>query len=309
MQFDVTILGSNAAIPAHGRFPSAQVLNYNGEVFLIDCGEGSQFRMNDFSIKRARLNNIFISHLHGDHYYGLIGLLNSFHLNWRENPLHIYGPAGLEEIVNVHLKHSRTELRYKIHFHPIEADFPALIYEDKTLTVETIILNHRLPTTGFLFREKKNLRKILVEKIEEYNIPHHIINDIKRGQDFVDEEGNKIPNKELTTDPSPARSYAYCSDTCYTEKFVEQIKGVNLLYHEATFIHEHALRAEETFHTTSKQAGEIARLAEVDKLIVGHFSARYANLDVLQNEAREVFAESYLAIEGTTFAIESSVTV
>ncbi len=309
MQFEVTILGSNAAIPAHGRFPSAQVLNYNGEVFLIDCGEGSQFRMNDFSIKRARLNNIFISHLHGDHYYGLIGLLNSFHLNWRENPLHIYGPSGLEEIVNVHLKHSRTELRYKIHFHPIVADVPTIVYDDNTLTVETIILNHRLPTTGYLFKEKKYLRKILADKILQYEIPHNLINEIKAGADFTDNTGKIIPNQELTVDSVPPRSYAYCSDTCYTENFVEQIRGVNLLYHEATFVHEHEARAMETFHTTSKQAGNIARLAEVDKLIVGHFSARYANLDTLLSETREVFADSYLAIEGTTFAIESSVAV
>lgn len=303
MQFDLTILGSNAAIPAYGRFPSAQILNYNGNTFLIDCGEGAQFRMNDFSIKRARLDNIFISHLHGDHYYGLIGLLNSFHLNWREHPLNIYGPPALEEIINIHLKHSNTQLRYKVHFHHLTADEPRIIYEDLSLTVETIILNHRLPTTGFLFKEKKNLRKIIAEKIAEYNIPHHLINDIKSGEDFTTEQGKVIPNKELTQDPPPARSYAYCSDTSCSESIVEQIRGVNLLYHEATFIHEHEERATETFHTTTKQAGRIAKLADADKLLIGHFSARYPDLDVLLNEAREVFHETYLAEEGKTFSI------
>lgn len=303
MLFDVTILGSNAAIPAHNRYPSAQVLNYNGNSFLIDCGEGAQFRMNHFGIKRAHLDNIFISHLHGDHYYGLIGLLTSFNLNWREHALNIYGPAALEEIINVHLKHSQTELRFKINFHHITADVPKIIYEDSALTVETIILSHRLPTTGFLFKEKKNLRKIIAEKITQYNIPHHLINDIKSGDDFIDEKGNVIANKELTLDPLPPRSYAYCSDTVYTENFVEQIKGVSTLYHEATFIHEHEPRALETFHTTSKQAAKVAKAANAGKLLLGHFSARYENLNLLLSEAQEVFTESFLAEEGKTFSI------
>jgi len=303
MQFDLTILGSNGAIPAFDRHPSSQILNYNGNHFLIDCGEGTQFRLNKFGIKRGRLDNIFISHLHGDHYFGLIGLLTSFNLNWREHDLHIYGPAGLEEIMNVHFKHSATQLKFQIHYHHLLADEPRVIYEDHFLQVETIILKHRLPTTGFLFKEKKGLRKILSEKIAEHNIPHVAIPDIKRGSDFTDADGKVIPNSELTTDPHSQRSYAYCSDTVFTENYMEQIKGVDLLYHEATFVDEHTARALETFHTTSRQAANIAKGAEAKKLVIGHFSARYENLDLLLNQAKEVFPETYLAKEGTVFEI------
>jgi ribonuclease Z len=303
MQFDLTILGSNGAIPAHDRHPSSQILNYNGNHFLIDCGEGTQFRLNKFGIKRGRLDNIFISHLHGDHYFGLIGLLTSFNLNWREHPLHVYGPAGVEEIMNVHFKHSQTQLRFPIHYHHTTDDEPRVIYEDHFLQVETIILRHRIPTTGFLFKEKKGLRKILSDKISEHNISHTDIPDIKKGADFTDAQGKVIPNAELTADPHSPRSYAYCSDTVFTESFVEQIKGVNLLYHEATFIDEHAPRASETFHTTSRQAAQVAKQSNAGKLVIGHFSARYDNLDVLLQQSKEVFPETYLAIEGTVFEI------
>jgi ribonuclease Z len=303
MQFDVTILGSNAAIPAYNRHPTSQVLNYNGNLFLIDCGEGTQFRMSEFGIKRGNLNNIFISHLHGDHYFGLVALLTSFNLNRREHPLFIYGPLGLEEIIQVHFKHSLTKLSYKIHFMPVFIDEPKVIYEDHALTVETIILTHRLPTTGFLFKEKKNLRKIIADKITEYNIPHHKINDIKRGEDFITETGKEISNTELTIDPPSPRSYAFCSDTVYIESFIEQIKDVSTLYHEATFIHEHEERAAETFHTTTKQAAKVAENANAGKLLIGHFSARYEDLNLLLNESKEVFPNTLLAEEGKTFAI------
>ena len=303
MQFDLTILGSNGAIPAYDRHPSSQILNYNGNHFLIDCGEGTQFRLNKFNIKRGKLDNIFISHLHGDHYFGLIGLLTSFNLNWREHPLHIYGPAGLEEVMNVHFKHSSTQLKFQIHYHHVVADEPRVIYEDHFLQVETIILKHRLPTTGFLFKEKKGLRKILGEKILEYNIPYAQIPDIKKGEDFTDAHGKKIPNAELTVDAHEPRSYAYCSDTVFIESFVEQIKGVGLLYHEATFVDEHEARALETFHTTSRQAATVAKKANAGKLVIGHFSARYENLEPLLSQSREVFPETYLAHEGTVFPI------
>jgi ribonuclease Z len=304
MQFEVTILGSNGAIAAYDRFPSAQILNYDGSLFLIDCGEGTQFRMNKFGIKRGRLDNIFITHLHGDHYFGLIGLLVSFNLNWREHPLHVYGPPELEEIIGCQFRASKTALRFEIYFHPIEADKPKIIFDDNTLTVETIILKHRLPTTGFLFKEKKHNRKIIAEKLHQYNISHEKIPGIKAGGNFIDAKGNEIPNSELTSDPAPTRSYAYCSDTIFTESFVEQIKGVGTLYHEATFAEEHAARAEETFHSTSKQAARIATGADAGHLLIGHFSARYEKLDILLAEAREVFKKTHLAEEGKTFAID-----
>src|ERR1019366_330548 len=178
MQFELTILGSNGAIAIHDRHPSAQILDYNGSHFLIDCGEGTQFRMNKFGIKRARLDNIFISHLHGDHCYGLIGLLTSYNLNWRDHPLNIYGPEGLKEMMEVHFKYARTHLKFEINYHVITDDTPRIIYEDHNLEVETIILKHRLPTTGFLFREKPGERKMISEKIKKYNIQHHQIPDI-----------------------------------------------------------------------------------------------------------------------------------
>lgn len=306
MQFDVTILGSNGAIAAFDRFPSAQAIHYNGQVFLVDCGEGTQFRMNKFGIKRGRLDHIFISHLHGDHYYGLIGLLTSFNLNWREHPLHIYAPEGLEEIVKLQFKYSNTQLKFDIHFHTNYTSKSALIFEDKSIIVETLPLIHRIPTCGFLFREKKPPLNIVPEKIAEYNIPFQLINDIKSGADFTTTDGRIISNKMLTTPALPPRSYAYCSDTAYTEQFIEKISGIDLLYHEATFIHEHELRAAETFHTTTKQAASLAKKADVKRLIIGHFSARYENLQMLQDECREVFPETYLAIEGSTFRIDSA---
>lgn len=303
MQFDVTILGSNAAIPAYNRHPSSQVVNYNGNIFLVDCGEGAQFRMNHFGIKRGRLDNIFISHLHGDHFFGLVPLLTSFNLNWREHPLNIYGPPGLKEIIDIHFKYANTTLRYEINFHPIEADTAKVVYEDNMITVETIILKHRLPTTGFLFREKPWRRKIISDKIREHGISHTVINDIKAGADYTKDDGTVVLNNELTLDPPPQRSYAYCSDTIYTESFVEQIKGINTLYHEATFINEHADRAAETYHSTGAQAAKVADAAGVGKLIVGHFSARYEDLSVLHEEAKTVFPETYLGEEGKVFEI------
>ncbi len=303
MQFELTILGSNSASAAYDRHPTSQVLNYNGNIFLIDCGEGTQFRMNKFAIKRGRLDNIFISHLHGDHFFGLIGLLTSFNLNWREHPLNIYGPEGLEEIINVHFKYASTQLKYELHFHTIAADTPRIIYEDHSIEVETIILKHRLPTTGFLFREKTGLRKIDSEKISKYHIPHQKLPGIKRGDDFIEENGNVVPNKKLTFDPAPPRSYAFCSDTAFVESFVEQIKGVDLLYHEATFVEEHAERADETGHSTARQAAKVAALAGAKKLLIGHFSARYEDLDPLLKQAKEVFSNTCLAEEGKVFEI------
>jgi len=303
VQFEVTILGSNGAIPAYNRHPTAQVLTYNGNSFLIDCGEGTQLQMNRYNIKRGRLDNIFISHLHGDHYFGLMGLISSLNLNYRTHPLNIFGPEGLDEIINAHLKWGKTELRYKINFHQLSADIPVQVYEDEFLTVETIILQHRLPTTGFLFREKKGQLNIIREKIQEYRIEVKDIVKIKDGGDFILPDGKIIPNKELTHKPKPPRSYAYCSDTVYTETFLPQIASIDLLYHEGTFAHEHTARAAETMHSTAKQAAIIASKANVKQLLIGHFSARYEDLNILLSEAKTEFLNTSLAIEGETFQV------
>lgn len=303
MHFEVTILGSNGAIPAHNRYPTSQFVNYNGQGFLLDCGEGTQLQMAKYNIKRGRLDHIFITHIHGDHFFGLMGILTSFNLNYREHALHIYGYVGIEEIVRTYFKHAQTVLRYELVFHTVTADVPRLVFENNDLTVESIILDHRIPTTGFLFREKMGMRKIIAAKLEQYHIPIHEIVKIKMGADFARPDGTVIPNAELTHDPSPPRSYAFCTDTRYTESFLEQIRGVDVLYHEATFLHEHRERAAETGHSTTREAATIALKAGVGKLIVGHFSARYEDLSPLLYECKDIFPDTELAIEGHLFSI------
>lgn len=304
MPFELTILGSSSATPTATRHPSAQVLNYNERLFLIDCGEATQIQMIRFKVKMHRINHVFISHLHGDHYLGLMGFISTLNLQGRTAPLHIYGPKELEILIQLQLDFSFTQLRYPIEFHPTDADAPRIIFEDEDLLVETIILSHRVPCTGFVFRQKEQLRKISKEKIIAYDIPVEAMVAIKQGADYVDEStGKVIPNSEITTEPAPAKSYAYCSDTIYDESILPQIRGVDMLYHEATFMHDMLHRAQETFHTTSLQAAQLAEKAAVKQLVIGHFSARYADLIPLLEEAQSVFSNTALAIEGDTYAI------
>ncbi|MBI4929575.1 MAG: ribonuclease Z [Bacteroidetes bacterium] len=301
--FELTILGSSSATPTATRHPTAQVLNVHERFFLLDCGEATQIQLRRFKFKIQRIDHIFISHLHGDHYLGLSGLLGTMHLLGRDKVLHIYSPAGLKEIIDINHYHSKTFLNYDLEFHVLEGKSFAKIFEDDKMTVETIPMNHRIPCYGFLFREKEPLRNIIKEKIEEYNIPVRQIFEIKKGNDFISPDGKRIPNSELTLPPHPPRTYAYCSDTLYNESYIEQIRNVNLLYHEATFADDKAERAIETHHCTAKQAGAIAQKANAKQLIIGHYSARYKDLDVLLNEAKEKFSNTLLAIEGSTFRI------
>lgn len=303
MRFEITILGSSSATPIFNRNPSAQVLNINERLFLIDCGEGTQQQLIKNGIKAQRLNHIFISHLHGDHYLGLVGLLSSLHLYGRIKPLTIFGPPELKEILDIQFKYSQTDLRYPIEFHATQSKCPALIYENPDIRVETFPLEHRIPCTGFRFSEKKRLPKIIRERVEELQIPIDMIPLLKRGFDYTDQHGVIHKAADLTLEPDIPRSYAYCSDTICNWKYIDQIKGVNVLYHEATFMDDMAERAAITFHTTARQAAEVARLAEVKLLLLGHFSARYRELDPLQEEARTVFPNSKLALEGHTFII------
>jgi len=274
---------------------------------MVDCGEGTQFRFIQYGLKPGKLEHIFITHLHGDHFFGLVGLITSMNLNWREQPLHIYGPTGLREIVEVHFKYALTQLKFDLVFHEVSDKEPSIIFDEGNLTVETVPLKHRLPTTGFLFKEKNNLRKILPQKIEEYNIPFDQIGDIKLGASYTTDSGITIPNAELTIAPAHPRSYAYCSDTIFNNVISEQLKGTGLLYHEATFIHEHEARATETFHSTTKQAAQIAKNCAAIQLLIGHFSARYTDLDFLLSESREVFENTELALEGKTFTVPYNV--
>jgi len=301
--FEVTILGCSSATPTSSRNPTAQILNHCERYFLIDCGEATQIQLRKFKFKMQRIDHIFISHLHGDHYLGLPGLLSTMHLLGREKELHIYSPPGLQEIINVGHYHSKTFLKYKTVFHVLEEGSRGIIFEDEKLTVETIPMNHRIPCCGFLFREKKYLRNIIKEKIEEYSIPVQEIPHIKEGKDLITSSGKTISNTELTTDPPEPRSYAYCSDTIYNESYIDQIMNVDLIYHESTFTSEMIDRAKETYHCTAKEAGMIAQKSNVKKMIIGHFSARYRDLSPLLSEAKECFSNTVLAEEGETYAV------
>lgn len=303
MIFSVTILGSNSAIPANGRHPTAQVVNIRNQLFLIDCGEGTQMQMSQFRIKRTKINQIFISHFHGDHVFGLPGLLTSYSLMGRKEPLEIFAPKGLQTMMDVILETSGSHLSYDLIINELDAAVHAKVFENDVVRVYSIPLQHRIPTCGYLFKEKRPLSNIRPEKIGELNIPFSKINDIKNGADFMTASGKVIPNELITFPPKQERSYAYCSDTSYYEKVIPQIKNANLLYHEATFMEHKATIAKERGHATAKEAATIATKAQVDNLLLGHFSSRYIDLNPLLEEAKSVFPNSAIAVEGQIFDV------
>ncbi|KPL17345.1 MAG: ribonuclease Z [Bacteroides sp. SM23_62] len=304
MSFRLTILGSSSALPTSERFPTAQLLNVNERFFLIDCGEGTQMQLRKYRIRLGKIHHIFISHLHGDHIFGIFGLLSSFSLLGREEPLHVFGPEGLEELVLDHLKFFQNDLGFELYFHRIQCRRPALVHEDKNITVLSLPMIHRIPTCGFLFREKPRERNILKEKIIEYNIPVKDIVKIKQGADFILPDGTSIPNALLTLPPPAPRSYAYCSDTRPNKVNIPHLEGVDLLYHEATFAQEDASLAHETFHSTARQAAELAAGAGVGRLLIGHFSSRYKDISLLETEAREIFPGTTLVNDGDRFEVD-----
>jgi ribonuclease Z len=303
MKFELTILGSSSATPIFNRNPTSQALNINERLYLIDCGEGTQQQMLRFDIKASRIDHIFISHLHGDHYLGIVGLLSSLHLNGRTKPLKIYGPPHLKEIIDLQLNYSETTLQYPIEFKFTNVYKAEVILDNQDIIVETIPLDHGIACTGFLFREKKRLRKLLKGKLEEINIPVEFFSALKKGADYVAPDGKVYKNDTLTSDSDQPKTYAYCSDTLCNEMYFRQISETTLLYHEATFLNNMLDRANETRHTTALQAGEIALKTKAKKLLIGHFSARYKTLNELLDEARSVFPETDLAVEGKTFII------
>jgi ribonuclease Z len=303
MKFEVTILGSSSATPVYNRNPTAQLLNCNEKFYLIDCGEGTQQQLIKYGIKASKIDHVFISHLHGDHYFGLIGLLSSMHLNGRTKPMKIFGPEPLLEILNLQFKHSDTNLKYPIEFTAIKADSPACIFENQDLSVETIILNHRIPCTGFKFKEKKRLRKLLVEKLEADQVPLEYYPLLKRGVDLDLPNGTTIVNTDYTIDSNEPKTYCYCSDTLADGSYLDSIMNSTVLYHEATFLHELLDRAIFTHHTTALQAAEIAQQTGASKLLIGHFSSRYKTLQPLLEEAAAVFPNTELALEGITYLI------
>lgn len=303
MSFNVTILGSSGALPAYGRHPSAQLVEIQNRYFLVDCGEAVQMQLMRFQISYQRINHIFISHLHGDHYLGLMGLLFTMHLHRRGADLHIYGHRGLDEIITTQLRYSQSTPSFKIIFHRLEKDVREVIYEDEVMTVETIPLTHKLRCSGFLFREKPKPRRIDKEMLPEGLLIQQIVG-LKKGLDVTDEDGNVLyKNDHLTLPPRKSRSYAYCSDTAFNKKIVEQVAKVDLLYHEATFTKDEEQKAIETLHSTAAQAATIASLAGVSKLLLGHFSARYKDPAPILEEALPIFANTQLAIEGEQHSI------
>ncbi len=299
----LTILGSSSALPTSERYPSAHVLNAHERLFLIDCGEGTQMQMRKNRIRFGKINHIFISHLHGDHVFGLYGLLSTFSLVGRKTPLHLYAPEKYDQILQSHLHDFDIHLNYEIEFFPLSGKDPAKILDDKHITVISFPLEHRVPAFGFIFTEKQPDRKIIKEYITKYGIPISKIKLIKKGEDFITSEGEVIKNEEITI-PSPVPlSYAYCSDTKYFKRLASFFKGVTVLYHEATFDKSKNDLAIMTGHSTTLNAAAVAVEAEAGALIIGHFSARYRESDGLVEEARSVFPNTYAAIDGKTYDI------
>lgn len=301
--FELLILGSSAATPTSSRNPTSQLLNIAERFFLIDCGEGTQMQLRKYKARFSSINHIFISHLHGDHFLGLPGFLASLHLLGRQKELTVYGPKELEEIIEVIHKHSETQLNYKLNFVHTNSKQKQLIFEDEKVEVYSIPLKHRIATTGFLFQEKALPRNIDKFKLQKHNVSFAEIHKLKKGLDAVDNNGNIIKNEQLTIPGPDTRSYAFCSDTKFFEELSNQIKDVDLLYHESTFLEEKKDRAAQTFHSTAAQAATLAKLANAKKLLIGHFSARYDNLDLFLEEASPIFSNTHLAKEGTVFVL------
>ncbi|GEC71443.1 RNAse Z [Flavobacterium flevense] len=297
----LTILGCYAATPRTFTNPTSQLLEIKNRFFLIDCGEGTQVQLRKNKIKFSKINQIFISHLHGDHFYGLIGLISTFSLLNRNNDLHIYGPKGIKEIILLQLRLSNSWPNFGLHFYELESKESELIYEDDKVQVKTIPLKHRVYTNGFLFEEKIAERKLNVEAVRHYQIEKCYFQNIKNGKDIVLDGGTVVLNNLLTFDPEKPKSYAFCSDTVYNEAIVPIINGVDVLYHEATFLQSEEQLAAKTMHTTAIEAATIAKKAQVSKLILGHYSTRYSTIDLFKAEAATIFPNVLLADDGLSF--------
>jgi ribonuclease Z len=297
----VTILGNNSAIPAFDRHPTAQVVTLDDQLFLVDCGEGTQTQMNKYKIRRSRINHIFISHLHGDHYFGLIGLITSMGLLGRHQDLNLYGPTRLIEIFNLQLEVADTQLPYKLIFHPLGEE--GILVKETRFQVSCFRVFHRIECWGFIFRQVRPPRRVNPDKARISGVPASFFDQLKWGEDYETQQGIHIPNDSVT-DPAPTpKSYAYSSDTLYHPDIAEKIRGVNLLYHEATYLKDLEERAANRFHCTTIQAAAIAKNAGVHRLIIGHFSSKYDRLDEFEREAREVFLNTDLALEGVTYLV------
>jgi ribonuclease Z len=305
MSLRLTILGCHSATPRVNAHPTSQYLEINNRHFLIDCGEGTQRQMRKHKVGFSKINHIFISHLHGDHFFGLIGLISTFGILNRERDLHIFGPKGIKEVTMLQLKISKSYVKFQLVFHELTSKESEVIFEDDKVSVTTIPLNHRVYTNGFLFKEKEGLRKINIERVKQYHeIETCDYHNLKAGKDFSLNNGEIIKNEVLTLDPKKTKSFAFCSDTSYKEDIVPLINDVDLLYHEATFLSDREDLAEKTKHSTAKQAALIAKQANVNQLIIGHYSSRYNNIDLFKQEAELAFDNVVLAEEGKVINID-----
>jgi ribonuclease Z len=299
----VTILGNNSALPAHGRHPTAQAVEIREQVFLIDCGEATQIQMQRYNVRRKRINHIFISHLHGDHYFGLIGLITSMGLMGRTAPLYLFGPPALREIIRLHLEAGSTLLPFEIVFTPIEEGQASVLIDHYHYAVSCFPVEHRIPCHGFVLTAKGSGRRIVPERCRQLEIPAAFYNQLKKGADYLRRDGLLIKNHEVTVDGPPSVRYAFCADTRYTDSFLAYIKEADAIYHESTYLKDNAEKAWERFHCTAEQAAQIALRAGVGRLFLGHFSAKYSDLSPFLAEARSVFEATELSSEGAVFEI------
>ncbi len=305
MSFRLTILGTSSALPTSDRYPTAHVLNVHERLFLIDCGEGTQMQMRRYHIRFGKINHIFISHLHGDHFFGLYPLLSTFNLMGRKTELNIYAPASIEEMLNRHMEDFDIKLGYELIIHPLKGSIMKLILSDKRVEVFSFPLKHRVKTYGFIFREKVADRNMITGKIDEHKLTIAEISSLKKGKDIIRKDGEIISCDEATTPPPAPASYAFCSDTGYFPKLASFVAGVGLLYHEATFGDDHDALARQVGHSTARQAATVARDAGVGRLLLGHFSARYKSPEILEEEARQVFPATEAAREGESYDVTS----
>lgn len=303
MLFEVNILGSSSATPTSTRYPSAQLVNLLGRFFLFDCGEGTQIQLRKLSFKIQKIQFICISHLHGDHYLGLIGLLSTMSLLNRKKEVTLFAPKGIVKILDLHFKLSYSELSFKLNIIPLQGSSMKRIFEDESCELFSFGLKHRIPCWGFKLKEKKRPRRLIKSAIEKYNIPFHLLKSIKSGSDYITSGNEVIKNQIITSDSSIPRSYAYCSDTIYFDGIIEHVFEVDMLYHEATFHSNMSKRARSTFHSTSLDAAMVAKKANVKSLLLGHFSSRYKDLSILLDEAKNIFPNVNLAIEGSKWKI------
>jgi len=297
----VTILGNNSAVPAFDRHPTSQVITLDGLNFLVDCGEGTQIQMMKYKIRRSKISHIFISHLHGDHYYGLVGLINTFGLLNHQQDLHVYGPSPLQEIIELQLKVASTTLPFQIYFHTISKN--GILADDPKFEVSCFRTNHRIECYGFSFSEKKKPRRIDVEKVKAAGIPASFYKRLEEGLDYTTKDDKLIKNEEVTTETPKGKTYIFCADTKYDESLVPFLRNADMIYHETTYLNNLKEKAEERFHATSKQAATMAKKAKVKKLLIGHFSSKYSELHEFEKEAREIFENTEIACEGVSYKV------